>query len=213
MVGAGFDSKIFHSHDRHEDQHSFRLLFAGKISSSKGFRELLEAVGPMLSDSVKLSVAGSGHGPESEALQTRARELGVKLLGRLSQSELSAEMRKSAVFVLPSYYEGLPLVLAEALACGCRIVVSDLPGLRDWLPKPLVETGWVSLVDLPTLEVADRPVTSEIPSFIERLNRAVKKQRAASSQAPKELEPFLFQNSWSGVFERIRQHYGVESYE
>ena len=35
--------------------------------------------------------------------------------------------------VLPSFYEGVPLVLAEAAACGCRLVATALPGVREAL--------------------------------------------------------------------------------
>mgnify|MGYP000532501899 CR=1 FL=1 len=45
------------------------------------------------------------------------------------QPALAELMRRCAVLVLPSFYEGVPLVLAEARACGCRLVATDLP---DW---------------------------------------------------------------------------------
>ena len=64
-------------------------------------------------------------------------------------------MRKSHIFVLPSFYEGLPLVLMEALACGCRIVTTALPGVHEIFAIP--HPDMVTLVDLPELETIDAP--------------------------------------------------------
>ena len=116
-------------------------------------------------------------------------------------------MRVSDVFVLPSYYEGLPLVLAEALACGCRIVVNRLPGLEDWLWPELIDTGWVRLVDLPTLVETDQPSPAQIPEYVERLRRALLEQAENSEPPPSCLDEFLRAKSWSGVYREIARQY------
>ena len=51
----------------------------------------------------------------------------MEVLGRLSDAELVRAMQRAQAFVLPSLYEGLPLVLVEAAAAGCRIVATALP--------------------------------------------------------------------------------------
>ena len=188
-MGAGFSPTVFHSKQRHSNSKP-RLLFAGKLSYSKGCRELLRAVEP-IGAQVSLELAGAGHGAEGDFIAKEARRQGARLLGRLSQTELADVMRVSDVFVLPSYYEGLPLVLAEALACGCRIVVNRLPGLEDWLWPELIDTGWVRLVDLPTLVETDQPSPAQIPEYVERLRRALLEQAENSEPPPSCLDEFL----------------------
>ena len=80
-------------------------------------------------------VAGSGAGEEADRLRTRMLAMAptVVLHGQLSQAALAELMRTCAVFVLPSFYEGLGLVLVEALACGCRLVATALPGVQEQL--------------------------------------------------------------------------------
>jgi glycosyltransferase involved in cell wall biosynthesis len=208
VVGAGFDPDIFHSSGRVKNRLP-RLIYAGKLSYSKGCRELLEAVRSELGHGYGLSMAGAGHGPEAEEIGNMGRELGVEFLGNLSQEELAHQMRQSDVFVLPSYYEGYALVLTEALACGCRIVVNRLPGLEDSLQPELIDSGWVKLVEMPRLVKADCPVESDLPEYIERLRTALLEQATNPAHPPSTLPAFLEANSWAGVYERIARHYGA----
>jgi glycosyltransferase involved in cell wall biosynthesis len=86
-----------------------------------------------------LSIAGSG--PEEERLRFLADKLGISdhvtFLGPIPNPELPHLYRRATVFIAPSIVaesgdqEGLGLVLAEALACECPVVASDLPAIRD----------------------------------------------------------------------------------
>ena len=57
----------------------------------------------------------------------------VTVHGRINQQDLARLMGSCHIFILPSFYEGLPLVLLEALASGCRIITTDLPGCKELL--------------------------------------------------------------------------------
>lgn len=59
----------------------------------------------------------------------------VEFLGKLPQPELAKEYQRSDIFVLPSFFDGLPLTVIEAIACGDKVVVTDLPGIQDWLKE------------------------------------------------------------------------------
>ena len=90
-------------------------------------------------------------------------------------------MRKAAVFVLPSMFEGLPMVLVEALACGCPVVATDCPHG----PREILEGGrWGRLVPVGDAEamaaaieetLASPPPAGELIGRAEffRKNRAV----------------------------------------
>ena len=64
-------------------------------------------------------------------------------------------LRRCHLFILPSFYEGLPLVLLEALASGCRIITTDLSGCRELLDA--ADPDLVEFVELPVLQEIDRP--------------------------------------------------------
>ena len=76
-----------------------------------------------------------GDGPERESLERLARSLGIDSSVRFRGPVRNAAMRigELSVVALPSFREGLPLVLIEAMAAGCPIVCSDLPGCRELL--------------------------------------------------------------------------------
>jgi glycosyltransferase involved in cell wall biosynthesis len=120
---------------------SDEILFVGRLVEKKGLRHLLDAL-PELSiahPGLRLTVAGFG--PEEAALREQAKSLGlsdrVSFLGPVAQATLPALYRRAAVFVAPFVMaksgdqEGLGLVVVEAVGCGCPIVVSDLPAVRD----------------------------------------------------------------------------------
>ena len=203
VVGAGFDPTLFHPHGRSPESSS-TVLYAGKLSFSKGCRELLRAVEE---EPARLSLAGSGSGTEAEEIRALAQTVGATLLGRLDQPALAEQMRQAEVFVLPSYYEGLPLVVAEALSCGCKVVVTDLPGLRGWFPEEVVVSDWVQLVELPPLQSVDQPRESALPDFVQRLKEALGRSLSSSRERPRSLHSFLNQHTWAGVAGRILRVY------
>ena len=57
--------------------------------------------------------------------------------------------------ILPSFYEGLPLVILEGLASGCRIVATDLPGTKEVLGNS--DADFITLVKTPRLRFTDQP--------------------------------------------------------
>lgn len=112
------------------------LLFAGRLVRDKGIYELLEAFATVRSRRVcHLTVVGEG--PEAEQLRTRALQLGVagdvELTGHVPQDELFRAYGRADVFVLPTYREGLPTVLLEAMSFGLPIVTTRLRGAADYL--------------------------------------------------------------------------------
>jgi glycosyltransferase involved in cell wall biosynthesis len=112
-------------------------------------------------------------------------------------------MRRSAVFVLPSFYEGLPLVLVEALACGCRLVSTALPGVVAELAPRL--TGHLELAPLPRLSGPDEPLEADLPAFTAGLADAVRRAlvaaRTGGAATAEDLEHF----TWQAVFRRVER--------
>ena len=105
----------------------------------------------------------------------------VEFAGKVDQDELVRTYQAAHLFVLPSFYEGLPLVVVEALACGCRVVVTDLPGVRAWLDES-VPGAPVTYVDPPRMVGVDEPAQEDLPAFEQRLARAIERSAQEALQ-------------------------------
>ena len=113
------------------------FLYAGALTARKGVPILLAAwkrasLGPR----AELWLSGSGHLPPSIT-----KPKGVRLLGKLSRSELADAMRRAHVFVFPSLFEGLAQVQVEALATGLPVIGTVSSGAEDLVHPG--ETGFV----------------------------------------------------------------------
>ncbi|MBN2809087.1 MAG: glycosyltransferase family 4 protein [Deltaproteobacteria bacterium] len=187
------------------------LIYAGKLSRAKGVFWLLKAFRKIESEAV-LWLAGSGDGPEAEEIRAAAAEDSrVRLLGALSQTELAARFQRAHIMVLPSFYEGLPLVLLEALACDCRVVVTDLPGIRELVSPQAVNEGLVTCLPLPPLQGADVLAEENEPLFLENLTKALATQlkNVAEEQfiCGHALQQTLNETGWHKIFQRTRKIY------
>ncbi len=216
IVGAGFREDLFRPDPECRpawDRRELTVVYAGKISAPKGVPWLIEAfrrLKPPAGKRVQLLLAGSSGDPASEGIRRRAAGLdNVIFLGALPQEKLAAVLQNADVFVLPSFFEGLPLVVVESLACGCRVVMSDLPGTDAWMPAGLCTEGMVERVPLPRLTGPDTPAAADLPGFVERLAEALNRQLARSLEcrrvvdADERLKPL----TWSGVFSAVQAAY------
>ncbi len=102
------------------------VLFAGRLHPQKDPVLLVRAFAALKEPNVHLLIAGDGElAPQvREAIHYSGLTSFITMLGALSQNELAQLHRVSSVFILTSAYEGLPLVVLEALACGTPIVTT-----------------------------------------------------------------------------------------
>jgi glycosyltransferase involved in cell wall biosynthesis len=216
LVGAGFREDVFLPDPAcrpPSDREELRIVYAGKISAPKGVPWLIEAfrrIKPPAGKRAKLFLAGSSGDASAEEIHRMATGLeGIAFLGALPQEKLAEVLKNADVFVLPSFFEGLPLVVVESLACGCRVVMTDLPGIDSWMPDGLGAEGLVDRVPLPRLTGPDTPQAEDLPEFVERLAGALNRQLARSLECGRAAEPDerLMRLSWSGVFEKIQAAY------
>ncbi len=205
VVGSGYNAALFHPADEApepEEHGRKRILFAGKIAEKKGVLSLLRAMEHLReTDGWVLELAG---GYSDEAEYRRILEAAehcpceLRFLGKLPQRELAAVMRRDDVFVLPSFFEGLPLVLIEAMACGMRTVCTDLPGIRPWLESRLPGNR-VCFVTPPAIRNQDEPEEGDLPAFEAALANAIEKAGRLPAEDPARLEKL----SWDGLCGRI----------
>lgn len=109
---------------------SFDVLFAGSVGLRKGVPYLLEAFARVRHPRKRLRIAGSVQ-EDIRAVLPRLPMADVEMLGSIPQAGLAELMSRSHVLALPSIEEGLALVQAQAMACGCPVLCSTNTGGED----------------------------------------------------------------------------------
>lgn len=175
------------------DNSGVRLITVGRLSPEKGQICLLDAFARACGEN-EATLTIVGHGPLAAELQARAEQLGiadrVRFTGRLGTTETMAEIAAHDALVLPSFMEGLPVVLIEALALGRPVIASQVAGI----PEAVVH-GHNGLL-VPPLDVA------ALAKAIEALvgSPGLRRQLADNARASV-AEEFLGGTSWRRLYE------------
>jgi glycosyltransferase involved in cell wall biosynthesis len=210
VVGAGYNDRLF-SRIAKPAPDPVQLVYAGKLSRAKGVPWFLRALATIASPAWQLHLVGGGSGEEKAQCLALARQMGerVRVHGAVTQETLAGIMKAAHLFVLPSFYEGLPLVVLEALACGCRIVATDLPGIVELLGDAAADC--ISLVRLPRLRNMDQPYARDQRPFERRLAEALQTQISAAAYTPDidlaPVEKKLAAYTWTGIYQKVQAVY------
>lgn len=148
----GCDMAVFYPGDRNEARRALGgdvreevVLYVGNLYPTKGVGELVEAFGSLASSHPHARLVCIGDGAGRDDMLRKAAAAGVKdrvtMLGRQKSEVVAGWMRAADIFCLPSYSEGCPNVIVEALACGRPIVATDVGGIPE-----LVRSGCGLLV-------------------------------------------------------------------
>ncbi|MEG3860208.1 hormogonium polysaccharide biosynthesis glycosyltransferase HpsP [Microcoleus sp. herbarium12] len=155
------------------------ILFMSRIERKKGLELLIPALESILADHLKFNFILAGSNPQDADYETQIKvqikksslEEFTTITGFVS-GDLKAEMlRKADLFVLPSYYENFGIAVAEAMAAGVPVVISDRVYICDDIQQ--AEAGWVV-----PLEVGD--LANSIKSAL--LNPEERKRRGLNGK-------------------------------
>ena len=149
LGGCGVDTSVFRSESRLTRRDAARselgfapgefvVAYAGRLVWEKGFRELIEAARILRALRPEVRIVVFGRGPEAEAIERAGAGLLTFLGYRAPQH---AWLPAADLFVLPSYREGMPVALLEALALGLPAVATDIRGSRELIRNG--ETSWL----------------------------------------------------------------------
>ncbi|HEU4471727.1 MAG TPA: glycosyltransferase [Flavisolibacter sp.] len=106
------------------------FLYIGRLSEEKGIRTLLEAFAKV---SYKIRIAGSGP-LEAEVKAYSERYPHIEFIGVLKPEQVFAEMANGSALLFPSiWYEGMPLSIIEAFACGTPVIASELGAMKSMI--------------------------------------------------------------------------------
>lgn len=141
VIPNGCDTAIFHLLDRAVARRELDLpersrivLYVGRLVAEKGLRELLTAAAELARNDAGLVLALVGDGPLRAELEAMARSmpgLALRFAGAQPPAAVARWMSAADVVTLPSYSEGHPNVLVEALACGRPAVATTVGGIPE----------------------------------------------------------------------------------
>jgi glycosyltransferase involved in cell wall biosynthesis len=110
------------------------ILFAGKLERRKGYRDLLDAAAIVLKDFPDIEIRLAGHG-EIEQARQQVRDLGIEksvtFTGWATPDQMKEHFRAANIFCLPSYHEGLPMAVLEAMSYSLPVVATPVGGLPE----------------------------------------------------------------------------------
>ncbi|GBQ06620.1 glycosyltransferase [Saccharibacter floricola DSM 15669] len=120
------------------------MLMVARLVRHKGLPELLQAIAMV--PQAELWLVGerlpSDHGDDMACILAAAQQtLGSRLRVFGARDDVVRFMQAADLFVLPSFFEGLPMVIVEAMLCGLPVVASDIPGPQEQIVTG--ETGWL----------------------------------------------------------------------
>ncbi|MGL1933074.1 MAG: glycosyltransferase family 4 protein [Desulfotalea sp.] len=112
-----------------------QLVCVGRLCPAKGQNILLEACSLLRKQNIHFKMTFVGDGPDRNGLEKLCLELGLQdfvcFTGALGQNEVQEAYNKADIFVLPSFAEGVPVVLMEAMAMEMPVVSTRITGIPE----------------------------------------------------------------------------------
>jgi glycosyltransferase involved in cell wall biosynthesis len=119
------------------------LLYVGRLRIRKAVEVLLESLRQLGDSAPRLLIVGDGE--HRSRLERRVEHLGlghrVEFLGRRSPGQVRSLMRQAAALVVPSIYEGMPLVILEAMERALPVIATAVSGIPEVVEDGV--TGWL----------------------------------------------------------------------
>ncbi len=132
VLHNGVDTNLFKPNENGDREDA--VIFTGSLNRGKGVLDLLEIAQLLIESHSKIQIYIAGNGPLKNKLIRRIKNKNlsnVKLTNHLPHPQLVQFYQRSRIFVLPTYYEGLPTAVLEAMACKLPVVSTNISGIPD----------------------------------------------------------------------------------
>jgi colanic acid/amylovoran biosynthesis glycosyltransferase len=111
------------------------LLCVGRLCNAKGQGVLIAAAKELVARGTPFTIRFVGDGPDRASLEafTQTHQLGhhIEFLGKVNHDQVQVLQREADIFVIPSFAEGIPIVLMEAMASGTPCVTTHITGIPE----------------------------------------------------------------------------------
>jgi glycosyltransferase involved in cell wall biosynthesis len=165
------------------------LVCVGRLCEQKGQLLLVEAAARLAAEGVEFELVLAGDGELRAVLERSIARHGlgksVRITGWISNERVRAEILAARALVLPSFAEGLPVVLMEALALGRPVISTYVAGIPELVEHE--QSGWlVPAGDVAALTAALRAALRATPAELEALGRRGRERVRAHHDARRE---------------------------
>jgi glycosyltransferase involved in cell wall biosynthesis len=135
IAPLGVDPSRYENKHIHYTGWPIHILCVGRLTPAKGQHVLICAARKLLNEGRQFRISIVGTGPDEASLKTATEKLGlseyIHFTGALNQDAVHALYKEADIFVLPSFAEGIPVVLMEAMACGIPCISSKITGIPE----------------------------------------------------------------------------------
>lgn len=193
-IGNTFiDDDFYYQHGkRRKHKDSINILFLSTVSRNKGIYSALDLYKTLIVNYPQVTLSIAGIGPEIEGVKNIVESIGnkkVKFLGYVLGTDKESAFNNADIFLLPSYYEGMPIVVLEAMAFGLPVVCSAVGALPDFFIDQkmgflIQNQNMESYYSALELLVVDSSLRSEIGMF----NRAYVKDHFLASKTVSQID-------------------------
>jgi len=174
-----------------------RLVCVGRLVEQKGQLLILDALAGLRAEGIAVDLVLVGDGPLRQSIEARAAALGIadrlRITGWMSNAAVRDEIVAGRVMLLPSFAEGLPVVLMEALGLGRPAITTYVAGIPELVENG--RNGW--LIPAGSVEAMQRAIKEALatgPEALARMGRAgaeaVAERHDASREASRLAEIF-----------------------
>jgi glycosyltransferase involved in cell wall biosynthesis len=133
VLGNAVDTSLFVPDS--EKREGRYVLYTGRLAWNKGLVDLIKCAKHVLKACPDVSFTLTGKGPAERHVKRLVARMGMdrefSFVGFVDKRSLIRLYQNSSVFVCPSYYEGLPTTLLEAMACGLPVVATGVGGISE----------------------------------------------------------------------------------
>jgi glycosyltransferase involved in cell wall biosynthesis len=203
VIHCGVDVQVFQRKPDPTPRRRFRVLSVTRLVRGKGMPFLLDAIAALVNRGVDVELMVVGEGTERDDFVEQSRRLGiadrVELAGAIGQDEIRGHYAQADAFCLPSFAEGVPVVLMEAMAFELPVVATRITGVPE-----LIEDGVSGLVVTPAR-------ADELADALERLATSPKlRQTMGAAARERVVGEFNIQRSADQLVRLYREAFGTE---
>ena len=194
VVHCGLDAG-FHSGALPAITHEPRLVCVGRLCEQKGQLLLVRAAHLLVREGIPLQLVLAGDGEMRSEIESLVAELGlnghVRITGWIDAASVRSEILAARALVLPSFAEGLPVVLMEALALARPVLSTYVAGIPELVRSG--EAGWLFPAgDVESLAVSMRECLAASPVDLDKMGtagrRRVLERHSVDTEAAKLME-------------------------
>ena len=187
----GVDTNFFRPTKIKPKHKRIQVLSVGRLEKQKNFENLIKAMSKVNAD---LTIVGSGS-LKSHLMQiAKQQKVNLKIIDKVENTKMPKIYNQADIFVLPSYLEGSPKVLMEAMACGLPVVATDNEGNKD-----IINNGENGLLVNESIE----GLSSGIKTILENKNLMEKLRKKARKKIEKDFSLTLLLRTENYVLKHV----------